>query len=130
MVKKNKNKKNIEDEDYYTDEEEKLFPNKNDDDEDKELDMELGKIDETVYTKEGRENLEEDSELEPWEEGFMEGASDSGQLSKDAVTGEPLMGVDDVVEIEIEDQTYRFVNKENAEKFKKKKENEDDDEDY
>ena len=88
----------------------------------KEAEMEHGERDEDVYTKEGREKLEEDGEISPAEEGFMEGASDDGQLSKDALTGEPLMDIEDVVETEIDGQTYRFVNAENARKFREKKE--------
>ncbi|HLC88817.1 MAG TPA: hypothetical protein VJG49_02150 [Candidatus Nanoarchaeia archaeon] len=86
--------------------------------------MDLGEADEDVYSEEGLEKLEADDELEPWEEGFMEGAKDAGQFGKDALTGEPLMDVDDVVETEIDGKFYRFTNKENAIKFKKKKKEE------
>ncbi len=85
-----------------------------------EEDMEQGEKDEDIYTKEGREKLEEDAEIEPWEEGFMEGASGAGQFGKDALTGEPLMDTDDIVEAEIERKVYRFASRENAEKFRKK----------
>nr|MBT4247806.1 hypothetical protein [Candidatus Woesearchaeota archaeon] len=83
-------------------------------------DMEHGDKDEDVYSKEGREKLEEDGEIEPWEEGFMQGAAQAGQLGKDALTGESLMDVEDVVETEIDGKIYRFVSQENAEKFRKK----------
>lgn len=83
--------------------------------------MDSGEADEDVYSEEGLEKLEADDELEPWEEGFMEGALQEGQLSKDALTGEPLMDVDDVVETEIDGRFYRFTSKENAIKFRKKK---------
>ncbi len=92
--------------------------------EEKEIEMEHGERDEDIYTKEGREKQEEDAEIEPWEEGFMEGASQTGQLAKDALTGEPLMDVDDVYEAEIDGKIYRFVNEENAQKFREKKEKE------
>ena len=68
-----------------------------------------------ILPKETSEEIKDD---------FMEGASGGGQLAKDALTGEPLMGEDSVVEIEIDGQRYRFVNQENAEKFRKKKEEE------
>ncbi|NQV91478.1 hypothetical protein HQ489_03305 [Candidatus Woesearchaeota archaeon] len=84
-------------------------------------DMEHGDKDEDVYSKEGREKLEEDDEIEAWEEGFMEGAAQAGQLGKDALTGESLMDVEDVVETEIDGKIYRFVSEENAVKFRKKK---------
>lgn len=83
--------------------------------------MELGQEDEDVYTDAGREKLVEDDEIDPMEAGIMQGATDDGQLGKDALTGEPLMGVEDVVELEIKGVLYRFVNSENAEEFKLKK---------
>ena len=89
--------------------------------EERKEEMEHGDADETTETQEGREKLVEDDEIEPWEAGFAEGASEDGQLAKDALTGEPLMGVEDVVEIEINGKKYRFVNQENAEKFREKK---------
>ncbi len=92
--------------------------------EEKSQDMEHGDKDEDVYSKEGREKLEEDDEIEPWEEGFMQGAAQAGQLGKDALTGESLMDVEDVVEAEIDGKLYRFVSEENAEKFREKKKKE------
>lgn len=97
----------------------------------KKEEIEQGEKDEDIYSREGREKLEEDAEIEPWEEGFMEGAVDDGQQGKDALTGEPLMDAEDVVEAEIDDKIYRFVSEENARKFRKryekrKEENEQD----
>lgn len=88
-----------------------------------EAEMEHGDKEEDVYSEEGREKLVEDGEIENWEEGFMQGASGGGQLAKDALTGEPLMG-EETVELEIEGKKYRFVNSENAEKFREKLEKE------
>jgi len=82
-------------------------------------DMERGEKEEEIYSQEGREELMEDAEIENWEEGMMEGASGGGQLGKDALTGEPLMG-EETVELEIDGKHYRFVNSENAEKFREK----------
>ncbi len=86
--------------------------------------MEHGDEDEDIYSEEGRDKLEEDDELSPEEEGFMEGASQAGQLGKDALTGEPLMDVDKVVETVIDGKTYRFVNQKNAQKFREKQKKE------
>ena len=97
-------------------EEQGILPNETS--EEKEDKMKMGEEDEDIYTEEGRELLEEDDEIKPWEEGFLEGATGTGQLGKDALTGEPLL--DKVVEAKIGGQTYRFVNEINAEKFKKK----------
>ena len=90
--------------------------------EEKKKKMEHGDKDEDIYSKEGREKLVEDGEIDPIEAGIMEGASQAGQLGKDALTGEPLMDVEDVVETEIDGKVYRFASQENAEKFRKKKE--------
>ncbi len=88
-------------------------------------DMKTGGKDEDLDTKEGREQQVEEDEVEPWEAGFSEGASDEGQLGVDALTGEPLMDVEDVVETEIDGKKYRFVNEENAQKFRDKKKEEE-----
>lgn len=87
--------------------------------------MDLGERDENLDTEVGREKQVEDDEIEPEEAGFMQGESGAGQLGKDALTGEPLMDVEDVVEAVIDGQTYRFVNEENAAEFRKKKEKEE-----
>ena len=86
--------------------------------------MDMGERDENLDTEVGREKQVEDDEINPEEAGFMQGESGAGQLGKDALTGEPLMDIEDVVETEIDGQMYRFVNQENAEEFRKKKEKE------
>ena len=121
--KKRKNEEDYEDEPkLYPAEEQGIIPEETL--EEKQLKMGFGEEDEDLEIKEGREEQVEEDEIEPWEAGFAEGASDEGQLAKDALTGEPLMGIDDVVELEIEGKKYRFINEENAEKFKEKKEEE------
>ncbi len=85
--------------------------------------METGEIDEDLYTEEGREQQVEEDEVEPWEAGFTEGASEEGQLAKDALTGKPLVDVE-VVEAEIGGRVYRFASQENARKFREKREKE------
>ena len=87
--------------------------------------MDLGERDEDLDTEVGREKQVEDDEIDPEEAGFMQGESGAGQLGKDALTGEPLMDVEDVVEAVIDGTTYRFVNEENAVEFRKKREKED-----
>jgi len=123
MEEENKEKKKKEsDEKFYPAEEQGILPEETS--EQIKEDMEHGEKEEDPLTKEGREKLVEDGEIEPWEAGFAEGASDEGQLAKDALTGEPLMDVEDVVETEIDGKKYRFVNAENAQKFRQKKEEE------
>ncbi len=87
-----------------------------------EAEMKTGKADEDVYTKEGQELLEEDDEIETWEEGFMEGATADGQLGKDALTGASLINADNIYEVEFEGKNYRFVSEKNAIEFLNKKE--------
>lgn len=87
-----------------------------------EAEMKAGKADEDIYTKEGEELLEEDDEIEPWEEGFMEGAADDGGLGKDALTGASLTNADNIYEVEFEGKEYRFVSEKNAIEFLNKKE--------
>ena len=99
----------------YADDEQGILPEETS--EEIEEKMKTGKKNEDVYEKEGRELLEEDDEIDLWEEGFMEGAHDGGQLGKDALTGEPLMDIEDVVEVEYKGEKYRFVNDENAGKW-------------
>ncbi|MBI2112404.1 hypothetical protein HYT52_02625 [Candidatus Woesearchaeota archaeon] len=82
--------------------------------------MESGELDEDLETEEGRELLVDDDEISPEEAGFSEGASEEGQLAKDALTGEPLMGADNVIELEMNGKLYRFVSQKNAQKFKEK----------
>ena len=115
-----KEKKEDSEEKVYPAEEQGIEPEETS--EEKTLEMEHGEKDEDVYSEEGREKLVEDGEISPEEEGFMEGAAQAGQLGKDALTGEPLMDVDDVVETKINGKVYRFVNAENARKFREKEE--------
>ena len=88
--------------------------------EEHELAMTVGDEDEDIYTEEGRKKLEEDDEIEPWEEGVMAGASGLGQLGKDALSGKPIMDADEVIEMELDGKLYRFVSAKNAEKFREK----------
>ncbi len=106
----------------YPDEEQGILPEPTP--EEREEAMEHGEIDEDLDTEEGRKQQVEEDEVEPWEAGFAEGAAGLGQLGKDALTGEPLMDADDVVEAEIDGKLYRFANEENAEKFREKKKKE------
>lgn len=114
-----KKPKRSEKEEFYADEEQGILPKKTS--EEKELGMKVGEESEDIYEEEGRELLEEDDEINPWEEGFMKGSSGPGQLGKDALTGVPLLDVEDVVEEEIDGRLYRFASRQNARKFLEKK---------
>jgi len=56
--------------------------------EETEKDMDTGNEDEDVYTEEGREKLQEDGEISPQEQAYMEGAEGSGK-KKGHVRGDP-----------------------------------------
>ncbi len=114
-----KGKEEEEDVQLYPEEEQGILPDEKP--EERRTKMIQGEEDEDPYTGEGRDLLEEDDEIQPWEEGFLEGAAGPGQLSKDALTGEPLKDVEEVIEAEIDGKSYRFTNKENARKFRAKK---------
>ena len=88
--------------------------------EEHEIAMVHGDEDEDIYTEEGVKKLQEDDEIEPWEEGLIEGATELGRLGKDALTGQPLMGADEVIEMDLNGKMYRFVSTKNAEKFRAK----------
>jgi len=90
-----------------------------DDSDERELKMKKGDADEDVYSEAGRELLEEDDEMETWEQGFIEGEGEGGQLAKDALTGAPLMG-DKIIQVKIKGRVYRFANEKNAKKFREK----------
>ncbi|MFA6462339.1 MAG: hypothetical protein WCV90_08810 [Candidatus Woesearchaeota archaeon] len=115
---KSKNGKEI----FYPAEEQGILPEETE--EKIEEEMEEGEKETDIYSKAGRKVLEEEDEIEPWEQGFMEGAAGPGQLGKDALTGKPIMGADEVIELEWEGKMYRFVSQKNAELFLKKKKQE------
>jgi len=72
---------------------------------------------EKAYSEEGRDSLVADDAMEPWEQGFMEGAEDDGQGAKCRHCGKVLMGLESIVEKEIDSVVYRFCSDECAEKF-------------
>lgn len=63
---------------------------------------------EDIYDEEDREQLVEDDEIEPWEEGFMKGAEGGGQDAKCRTCGKVLMGPEDIVEKKIKGHILRF----------------------
>jgi len=114
---KKKSKDDDEKIDVYPDEEQGIL--KEETSEEKKAKMKSGEEDEDIYTQEGQEEEVEEDEIEPWEEGFMQGASGAGQLGKDALTGKPLVGRN-VIEAKIGGKLYRFMTEENAQRFKQK----------
>lgn len=85
------------------------------------LEMEEGKKDEEVYTEEGREKELENDEIEPWEEGFMEGAEGRGKKNCCSECGKLLEEEkEDIYEREFDDEIKLFCSEEHAEKYAKK----------
>lgn len=54
------------------------------------LKIRIGEQEEDVYTEEGREELLATGQIEPWEEGFAEGAEQKGELGTCAHCKKPL----------------------------------------
>lgn len=75
--------------------------------------------DQDIYSAEGRAEEVEDDEIEPWEEGFMEGAEAGGQGAKCRNCGK-VLGVS-FVEEEISNKIHRFCSNTCAKEFVKKK---------
>lgn len=72
-----------------------------------------------IYSEKGREDLVEDDEIEPWEQGFMQGAEGGGQGAKCRKCGKPLIDKE-VVEKDIDGENHRFCSEECANKFVEK----------
>jgi len=91
-----------------------------------EQDMEEGKKEENVYSEEGREKLAEDDEIDPSEQGFMEGAEERGKKNCCAECGK-LLGEDEenIIEREFEGEIKWFCSEEHAENYAKKHEEEE-----
>jgi len=73
------------------------------------IDIAMGGQEADVYTEEGREVLEESGEIEPWEEGFAQGAESRGNLAECAQCGK-ILGEDEsrIVERRYDNRLYRF----------------------
>ena len=89
------------------------------------LHVSVGKDEENVYTAEGREEMEEGDEIVPWEEGFAEGAEETGELGSCAHCGKVLGDREtNVFEREYKDELMLFCSEKcaRAGPFGKKKE--------
>jgi len=82
----------------------------------REIDVDTGEHEADVYNETDREVLTESDEMEPWEEGFSEGASDRGHLAECAHCGKILSDDEDkVVERKFNGNLYRFCCEAHAE---------------
>jgi hypothetical protein len=71
-------------------------------------DMEEGEKEGDVYSAEGREQLGDDSEMSPAEQGFMEGEEEKGELGTCAHCGKILGDREEIVEKEIKGKKVNF----------------------
>jgi ribosomal protein L24E len=86
----------------------------------KEL-IEEGEKDKSVYGEEGREQLVEEDEIEPFEEGFMEGAEGRGKKSCCAECGKALNSdKGQLFEREFNGETLWFCSDKHAHNYAKK----------
>jgi YHS domain-containing protein len=110
-------------------EEEFLLPEEG---EDFEIETNTGEKDEDVYSEEGRESLNEDDEIENWEDGFCEGAEgldEKGSEGSCAFCGKILGDREEgVIEREIDGEKLFFCCEKCAEEFENKRLSESDQE--
>jgi len=100
----------------YPSEEQGIEPEPKSSEEEKD-EMETGEKEEDVYSEEGREKLEEDAEIDTWEEGFMEGAEHKGEQGMCAHCRKVLsQGKDKIVEKEVKGRVLWFCSDECASK--------------
>ena len=107
-------------EEVYPSEEQGIEPQETKEEE--KLEMETGEKEEDIYKEEGREELTEDSEISPDEEGFMEGAEGKGELGHCASCGKLLdQEADTIVEREFNGKKVWFCSESCAEKGPRKR---------
>ena len=102
--------------DQFLEDEEHSWPH-----EEQEMRMHTGYASPDVYTPEGREELEEEEgEIAPWEEGFMEGAEQKGELGECAFCEKPLSeDHDKIIEREMKGRIVWFCSEKCARAGKK-----------
>lgn len=84
---------------------------------DESFEDESTKDDESIYSDEAREQMVEDDQIEPFEEGFMMGADIDGQHAKCRRCGRLLISPKNVIEREVEGEKIRFCSNYCADKF-------------
>lgn len=90
---------------------------KNEGDED-ELEGAEPEGEEDIYEEDKRDELEEEDEISPTEEAFMEGYEEEDKVAKCAKCGKPLLEVKTTVEREFKGQHYRFCSEKCADNYK------------
>ncbi|MBI2138627.1 hypothetical protein HYU13_03500 [Candidatus Woesearchaeota archaeon] len=77
-------------------------------------------VDDSIESGEGREELLDDDEISPEEQGFMEGAEGDGQGAKCRTCGK-VIARDDFFERSIDGEIYRFCSEECSENYEHRK---------
>ncbi len=90
----------------------------NEDNEDEKFVAEEADDDDSVYKEEERDELEEDDEISPTEEAFMEGYEEEDKVAKCATCGKPLLDIKTAVEREFKGHHYRFCSEKCAKSYK------------
>ncbi len=86
-------------------------------DEEERLEIDKGDGDAEVYEKEGLDDLEDDDEVDPIEQAFMEGYNDTSGLSKCAHCGKPL-DEDKTIEHKIKGKKHWFCSTDCVDEYK------------
>src|SRR3989338_6714849 len=83
--------------------------------------IDAGDKEQEVYSEAGLEDLEEhEDEITEVDEGVMKGYIEGAKAAKCVACGIVLKDENDIVELEHNDETYRFCSEKCAEKFEKK----------
>jgi len=90
----------------------------NEDNDDEKLEPEEAEDDDGVYAEEKRDELEEDDEISPTEDAFMEGYEEEEKVAKCANCGKTLLDIKTAVEREFKGQHYRFCSEKCGRSYK------------
>lgn len=93
---------------------------KNDDEDEIESEEPEAEDDEGVYVEKERDELEEEDEITPTEEAFMEGYEEEEKVAECAKCKKPLLDIKGTVEREIKGKHYRFCSEKCAKTYKPK----------
>ena len=83
----------------------------------RKLKIRTGQLTADVYTEEGREELGDEAEIKPWEEGFAEGA-ERGAYGECENCGVLLGDRGDIIEKEVDNDLHWFCSERCARKYK------------
>lgn len=91
---------------------------KNDDDDEIESSKPEPEDEDGIYEENERDELEEEDEITPTEEAFMEGYEEEEKVAECAKCGKTLLEVEKVVEREFKGKHYRFCSEKCGRSYK------------